>query len=98
MIRYVWAGATGIAALFLSILVANACKGKNYSDVGVPMYAHGDFGFLAGLGVYGIIFFLGFTLLKKIAKIQNNNGSPFMVIAAVFLFPEIYLVRWVVIF
>lgn len=62
--------ASVILAFFLSLAVAGYFKGRNYSDVGVPMYTNSDLALVVGILIYPL---LGGLFLFAIDRTLNKN-------------------------
>jgi hypothetical protein len=76
---------------FASGLTRELLRGKNYSDVGVPMYANNDISTLAGLLVFAIVLFgLLYALQKTISR--NLPWLPYLVAIITCIFSSPILV------
>jgi hypothetical protein len=59
-------------------LTRELLRGKNHSDVGVPMYANNDIATLAGLLVFVIVLFGSLYALQKTIS-RNLQWLPYLV-------------------
>lgn len=83
-------------ALGLSTVAAYQLRGRNFSDVGVPMYPYTGFAMVAGIAIYGICTAAGFYGLRKMQALKNS--LTFIVIHAALLPLDLLAVRLAVIF
>ena len=56
--------ASFVCAMFLSVEVAEKTKGRNFSDVGIPMYTHGVRAFALGLLTYFSMIIFVFLVIR----------------------------------
>ncbi|MBD2214721.1 hypothetical protein H6G27_33460 [Nostoc linckia FACHB-104] len=83
-----------IVAVFVSGLACaatrEALRGKNYSDVGVPMYENDGIATLVGLLVFLIILF-GFLYVLQRTLSQNLQWLPYLVAIITCIFASPFL-------
>ncbi len=80
--------ASVILAIFLSLAVAGYFKGKNYSDVGVPMYTNSDLALVVGILVYPL---LGGLFLFAIDRTLNKNHLISRLFGVVVFFVSLFV-------
>ena len=90
-LRYILSAFLSAVAIIVSSLVAiltrDILRGRNYSDVGVPMYSNGDLSIFVGLLAF-ILISLG--LLHIIAYTFNRNNPWFPYVVAFIICIYIY--------
>ncbi|MFB2919096.1 hypothetical protein ACE1CB_11635 [Aerosakkonema sp. BLCC-F2] len=79
----------------LGLTVTDALKGKNYSDVGVPMYANSDTAYHIGLVIYPLVSGLLILLINKsIGKnslLASSLGIPLVIISLFLYIPLLWI-------
>lgn len=79
----------------LGLTVTNALKGKNYSDVGVPMYTNSDAAYHIGLVIYplvsGLLIFIINKTICKNSLLASKLGIPLVIISLFLYIPLLWI-------
>ncbi|AKG22454.1 hypothetical protein [Calothrix sp. 336/3] len=82
VLKYLLSAALSVCAVFLSgfasLFIRDLLKGKNYSDVGVPMYENYGVATLAGMLVFAIVLFVCLYILQHTLS-RNLQMFPYIV-------------------
>lgn len=80
---------SGAFAVGFSLSAALAIRGKNYSDVGVPMYSRVSTAVFAGVLIFALWALVGYWVLQKVNLLRQRK---IFILIHVALFPVAILV------
>ncbi len=72
-------------------MLAEIFRGRNYSDVGVPMYTTPSLGFLAGLVGFVLV---GALAARQVDRVAPGAGPWAFGLHALWLLPQLMMLGW----
>jgi hypothetical protein len=81
--------------MLISVFTADLFKGKNYSDVGVPMYSESNRAFFIGLIIYLVLISIGFFAWQKLTDLRKYFGAVYVVVNVLFFAVFYHFLMWV---